>query len=60
MKKMPSIFFGHGSPMIALEKNSNTKSFKKLGELIIEHFGKPKAILSMSAHWFTKGFYVQD
>ncbi len=30
--KMPVIFSGHGSPMLALEDTKVTKSLKKVGE----------------------------
>lgn len=60
MTKMPVIFTGHGSPMIALEKNDLTRTFHDLGKEIIDTFGRPKAILSLSAHWFTRGSHVQS
>lgn len=58
--KLPVIFAGHGSPMIALEDNELTKEFQKIGESVVSEFEKPKAILSFSAHWFTRGTYVQS
>ena len=58
--KMPVLFLGHGSPMIAIEKNSWTENFQDIGKKIIEKHGQPKGILMVSAHWFTKGFYIQD
>lgn len=58
--KLPVIFAGHGSPMIALEDNELTKEFQKIGERVVSEFEKPKAILSFSAHWFTRGTYVQS
>jgi len=54
MTRMPVVFFGHGSPMIALETNDTTKTWKAMGEA----FGKPKAILCVSAHWLTQGVGV--
>jgi 4,5-DOPA dioxygenase extradiol len=54
MSRMPVVFFGHGSPMIALETNDTTKAWKAMGEA----FGKPKAILCISAHWLTQGLGV--
>lgn len=45
---MPAIFFGHGNPMNALEKNSYTEGWSALGRAI----ARPKAILSISAHWY--------
>lgn len=58
--KLPVIFAVHGSPMIALEDNELTKEFQKIGERVVSEFEKPKAILSFSAHWFTRGTYVQS
>lgn len=58
--KLPVIFAGHGSPIIALEDNELTKEFQKIGERVVSEFEKPKAILSFSAHWFTRGTYVQS
>jgi 4,5-DOPA dioxygenase extradiol len=54
MSRMPVVFFGHGSPMIALETNDTTKTWKAMGAA----FGKPKAILCISAHWLTQGVGV--
>lgn len=59
-KKMPVVFSGHGSPMLALEDTAVTKGLRDLGEQIIEKYGKPKAILAVSAHWYTRGTYVQS
>lgn len=54
--KMPVIFVGHGSPMNAMEENSFTRGWKEIGEKI----PFPRAILSISAHWQTKGTRVND
>lgn len=59
MRKMPVVFSGHGSPMIALEDNSVTRGMKEVGDKIIERFGKPKAILVISGHWFKRATYIQ-
>lgn len=56
MKRMPVLFVGHGSPMNAIEENQFSLSWKGLGALIPH----PKAILSISAHWFTIGSKVMD
>lgn len=45
---LPAMFFGHGNPMNALEKNSYTEAWSALGQSL----PKPKAILSVSAHWY--------
>jgi 4,5-DOPA dioxygenase extradiol len=47
----PTIFFGHGSPMNAIENNNFTAKWKD----IISGVKKPKAILVISAHWQTHG-----
>ncbi len=54
--KMPVLFVGHGSPMNAIENNEYTKEWEALGEKL----PRPEAILSVSAHWFTKGTRVSD
>lgn len=46
----PVIFFGHGSPMNALHDNKINQQWK---EMVADH-PRPKAILSISAHWETK------
>jgi 4,5-DOPA dioxygenase extradiol len=43
-----AIFFGHGNPMNALLQNSYTEAWAAVGREI----PRPKAILSISAHWF--------
>ena len=45
---LPAIFFGHGNPMNAVLKNDYTEGWRRLGEAT----ARPKAILSISAHWF--------
>src|SRR6267378_2194090 len=45
---LPAIFFGHGNPMNALMKNPYTDGWRRIGE----ETGRPRAILSISAHWF--------
>jgi len=51
---MPSVFFGHGSPMNTLEHNRYTEAWHRLGESV----PKPTAILAISAHWYTRGTAV--
>jgi len=50
----PVIFIGHGTPMNAIEDNEFTREWKKIAATI----PKPDAILSVSAHWVTKGTKV--
>ncbi len=45
---LPAIFFGHGNPMNAVSNNTYTDAWRSIGELTV----KPRAILSISAHWF--------
>ena len=45
---LPAIFFGHGNPMNAVASNGYTKSWRRIGL----ETPRPKAILSISAHWF--------
>lgn len=56
MKNMPVLFVGHGSPMNAIEDNKFTLKWEALAEKL----PKPKAILSISAHWYTKGSKIMD
>jgi 4,5-DOPA dioxygenase extradiol len=52
--EMPVFFFGHGSPMNAIEQNEFTQGWKNS----ILNLPKPNAILCISAHWETKGTFV--
>ena len=54
--KMPVIFVGHGSPMNAIEDNEFTKEWERIGQKL----PKPKAILAISAHWYTDGTKTSD
>ena len=55
MKKMPVLFVGHGSPMNVLDKEN---PFNQNLSLITQKFAKPKAILMISAHWYSSGLQV--
>jgi len=52
--RMPTAFIGHGTPMNALERNRHTDSWRGFGASVT----KPKAILVISAHWYTRGVGV--
>jgi len=52
--RMPVVFFGHGSPMNTLDRNPYTESWRRLGNSV----PKPRAILCVSAHWYTEGTAV--
>lgn len=56
MGKMPVLFIGHGSPMNVIENNEFTKKWSELGETL----PTPKAILVISAHWYTNNTLVLD
>lgn len=48
---MPVFFFGHGSPMNAIEDNEFSRKWRSIGE----NLPTPTAILAISAHWLTQG-----
>lgn len=52
--KLPALFLAHGSPMNAIETNGYTEVIKKLAQKI----ERPEAILVISAHWLTRGTYI--
>jgi len=45
---MPALFVGHGNPMYAISSNQWTDAWQKTGMIL----PRPKAILSISAHWY--------
>lgn len=45
---MPAAFFGHGSPMNALEQNRYTETWRAFARSV----PTPRAILVISAHWY--------
>ncbi|MGH8169252.1 MAG: 4,5-DOPA dioxygenase extradiol [Steroidobacteraceae bacterium] len=47
-RSMPAVFFGHGNPMNALQINTYTEAWRRMGEAL----PRPQAILSISAHWY--------
>ena len=52
--RQPTIFFGHGNPLNAITTNSYTEGWRRIGQTT----PRPKAILSISAHWFVPGTAV--
>lgn len=48
---LPALFIGHGNPLNALQQNSFTEGWSRLGQQI----PRPKAILAISAHWYVPG-----
>jgi 4,5-DOPA dioxygenase extradiol len=45
---MPAVFFGHGNPMNAIAQNCYTEAWAAIGSRL----PRPRAILSISAHWY--------
>ena len=54
MERMPVLFFGHGNPMNALADNAWTRGWRAMAAAI----PRPRAILSISAHWYIPGTAV--
>jgi 4,5-DOPA dioxygenase extradiol len=50
-ERMPVVFVGHGTPRSAVSTNEWTASWEKLGA----ELPRPSAILSISAHWLSRG-----
>src|SRR5690606_16206630 len=48
---MPALFISHGTPLHAIWDNVYTAGWRELGAAL----PRPKAILSLSAHWITRG-----
>lgn len=51
---MPAVFFGHGNPMNALERNRYTEAWRSFGAAV----PRPRAILVVSAHWYVNATAV--
>ena len=51
---MPIAFLGHGNPMNALQRNRYTEAWRIFGESV----PRPRAILVISAHWYTNATAV--
>jgi len=51
---MPVLFVGHGSPMNGIEDND----FSRRWTSIAKEIPVPKAVLVVSAHWFTRGTHI--
>lgn len=54
--RMPAVFVGHGNPMNAIEDSRFSHGWEQLGR----ELPRPKAILAVSAHWYTHGWWVSD
>lgn len=51
---MPVLFIGHGSPMNGIEDNEFSQRWVQMAKEI----PIPKAVLVVSAHWFTRGTHI--
>jgi 4,5-DOPA dioxygenase extradiol len=51
LQRMPVVFFGHGSPMNAIEPSRYAEAWRAIGLALPQ----PRAILCVSAHWYTRG-----
>lgn len=51
---MPVLFLGHGSPMNAIEENEFVQGFRDIARTL----PTPRAIVCISAHWFTQGTQI--
>ena len=45
---LPSVFFGHGNPMNAVQQNAFTDGWRRMAVSILN----ARAILVISAHWY--------
>jgi 4,5-DOPA dioxygenase extradiol len=53
-QRMPTVFFGHGNPMNALQDNDWSRGWSAIGRRL----PRPRAVLSVSAHWYLPGTAV--
>ena len=54
MDSLPPLFLSHGSPMTALEPREAGRFMQALGPAIDATFGRPRAVLAVSAHSLTR------
>jgi 4,5-DOPA dioxygenase extradiol len=53
-QRLPVVFVGHGTPLNAIADNTFTRGWAELGARL----PRPRAILMISAHWYTYGTAV--
>ncbi len=53
-QRMPVLFIGHGSPMNGIEDND----FSRRWAAMASEIPVPKAVLVVSAHWFSRGTHI--
>lgn len=54
--RQPVLFVGHGSPLNAVADNDIRRGWVEMGGRL----GKPRAIVAVSAHWYTRGRFVRN
>lgn len=54
MQRLPTLFLSHGSPMTALEPREAGAYWSRLGPALEAAFGRPRAVLVISAHSLTR------
>jgi 4,5-DOPA dioxygenase extradiol len=54
-RRLPAVFFGHGSPMLTLDDSG---VYPRAWRAIADALPRPRAILMVSAHWCTAGLAV--
>jgi 4,5-DOPA dioxygenase extradiol len=54
VSRLPAVFFGHGSPMNALETNEFSAAWAAIGRAV----PAPRAVLAISAHWYVRSTAV--
>lgn len=47
-RRMPALFLGHGNPMSAIRDNLWSRCWVEIGRQL----PRPRAVLSVSAHWY--------
>ncbi|HET9821671.1 MAG TPA: class III extradiol ring-cleavage dioxygenase [Burkholderiaceae bacterium] len=52
--RLPALFVSHGSPMIALEPGAAGRFLQRLGPALDATFGRPRAVVALSAHTLTR------
>jgi 4,5-DOPA dioxygenase extradiol len=51
---LPALFVGHGNPMNAIERTTYSDAWRALGASL----PRPRAVLSISAHWYVRATMV--
>lgn len=57
-RRQAALFVGHGDPMMALRDDDIARGLRAVGKRVKAM--RPKAILAVSAHWYTRGTFIQS